>query len=52
VTAAVKAVVAAGVEVRRIKIANDGSIEIDTINGPDAPDAGSTRDNQWDGALK
>jgi hypothetical protein len=51
VTAAVKAVVAAGVEVARIKIGKDGSIEINTGKPAEFEPEGRG-ENEWDAALK
>jgi hypothetical protein len=52
VTAAVKAVVAAGVTVVRIKIARDGTIQIDTSDTSDRTQVAEGGSEQWDDALK
>jgi hypothetical protein len=45
VTRAVRAVQAAGLEVRRVEIGRDGTIRLDTIEQPDADQAPVTPDD-------
>ena len=47
VTAAVKAVVAAGVEVRRVEVDKDGKIIV-VIGKPQEPDGQDRLANEWD----
>jgi hypothetical protein len=51
VTAAVKAVVAAGVEVARVEVGNDGRIIVVT-GKPPAAEAEGRGGDVWDAALK
>jgi hypothetical protein len=45
VTRAVRAAIAAGVDIARIEVAKDGTIVIVTVNEPER-----TRENSWDRA--
>lgn len=52
VTRAVKATRAAGVEVARVRIGRDGTIQIDTSIAPDALGDSANGVEQWDEAVK
>jgi len=49
-TAAVKAMVAAGVEVARVEIGKDGKIVVVTGKSGETPDENGKDENEWDRA--